>query len=107
MMFLDACIITAILAYTVTWLWYIRAYMRYDFRAPFRRKLDYEFVTDEELTDICEKVTDIKKCRCNTILKMMFLAGPFAWIVILMVLLVGKLVVRVDKDYESTGTDLL
>ena len=107
MIILYACLFTAIFTYTAIWLWYIKAYMQYDFYAPFRRRLDYELLSDEDLADICDTVIIDKQARCRTILKMMFVAGPFAWIVILVVLLVGKLVLKIDKNYEATGTTLL
>ena len=56
---------------------------------------------------MCEDYLKNRNNRCSTVMKMIFLAGPFAWIILIMVTLVGKLVVKVDKDYEATGTKIL
>ena len=63
--------------------------------------------TDEQEELLCKDYLKEKHLRCNTVLKMIFLAGPLAWIVMIIVYLVGKLVSIVDKKYEETGTSIL
>lgn len=106
MIFVYVLIFTAIFSYTAIWLWYIKAYMQYDFGSYYRNK-HKSIDTDEQEELLCKDYLKEKHLRCNTVLKMIFLAGPLAWIVMTIVYLVGKLVSVVDKKYEETGTSIL
>lgn len=106
MIFVYVLIFTAIFSYTAIWLWYIKAYMQYDFGSYYRNK-HKNIDTDEQEELLCKDYLKEKHLRCNTVLKMIFLAGPLAWIVMIIVYLVGKLVSIVDKKYEETGTSIL
>lgn len=106
MIFIYTLIFTAIFAYTFTWLWYIKAYMQYDFGTYYKYKYT-NALNEEQEQSACEDYLKNRNNRCSTVMKMIFLAGPFAWIILIMVTLVGKLVVKVDKDYVATGTEIL
>ena len=105
MIFIYLLILTAIFSYTAIWLWYIKAYMQYDFSSEYKKKMFYELETDD--STIIEEFNKTKEERCSTIVKMILFAGPFAWIVLFMVFVVGKILRIVDSDYEKTGTNIL
>ena len=106
MMVLDILVWTIIFTYTFMWLWYIKAYMQYDFGSYYKNKLNDASVTEQQ-ESICNDFTKEREHRCSTVVKMILIAGPVAWIILLTVLFVGKLLKCIDKDYESTGTNIL